>query len=154
MKIGLIVSKLFAGNAAAVQTAGIVAGAVALNVGVFVTFKAVSEGPQAAEGVDGIVEIYEDAGDSQVGSEIGQSEVVVNDLVIEGDGSRDVVETTSEDDDESIRDSSRDQQDEVQHTEESIVVEAEPGGIIDKSILKTEVRIPEEQLIRSPKQPP
>ena len=57
MKIGLIVSKLLGTNAAAVQTAAIVTGVVAVNVGVIATFNAVSDGPQVAEGVDGIVEV-------------------------------------------------------------------------------------------------
>jgi len=66
MKIGLIVSKLLGGNTAAIQTAAIVAGAIALNVGVIAMFKVVSEGPRAAEGTDIVGEIYEQSDDEQV----------------------------------------------------------------------------------------
>ena len=70
MKIGLIVSKLLGGNAAAIQTAAIVAGAVALNVGIIAMFNAVSEGPRAAEGTDIVGEIYGQSGDEQVKTEV------------------------------------------------------------------------------------
>lgn len=150
MNAGLIVSKLFGENAAAAQTVALVSVVVALNVGVIVMFSAVSEDPQSAEGTDMIAAISEESiPEQQVTVGPGQE-----DAVSTGDGSEGIGETTSDVADGGVQDSGQDRQTDFEQVEEPSGPDAEPVEIADQGSVKSEVRVPERPLDRSPYQPP
>jgi len=154
MNVGLIVSKLFGNNAAAVQTVAAAFVVVALNVVTIVMFDAVSGDPQSAEGTDTIAAISEESiPQQQVTVEPGQAEAVI---MVDGSGGVGIGEENISGDggDGGVQDSGQNQQRVFERREESSGSDTEPVEITDQGSVTSEVRVPERLLDRSPCQPP